>query len=186
MPDLSISNPMVRKAVYAAFGGKCFYTGQPLPQDGFQIDHVIPQMKGGADSFDNYVLSTPRINMRKGATPIGPGASHLVKAVYAPIAEAEFRRLVRENNAAKPPRPHPLLNLGTARTCERILPPGERLEEWIRAWEQYNLNSRRGEYEVKTFRSALQNEKSKLWWQTDFIKYCERRKAVTSNPGQSY
>jgi hypothetical protein len=61
MPDLSISNPMVRKAVYAAVGGKCFYTGQPLPQDGFQIDHVIPQMKGGADSCERRkaVTSNP-------------------------------------------------------------------------------------------------------------------------------
>ncbi len=47
-------------------GNRCQYTGAPLkPEDG-SIDHVVPRSRGGANSWDNCVWASKRINALKG------------------------------------------------------------------------------------------------------------------------
>ena len=30
--------------MFSVFNGKCFYSGQPVQEDGFEIDHVVPRI----------------------------------------------------------------------------------------------------------------------------------------------
>lgn len=46
---------LFRKALYRAFNGQCFWTGNLLDYSNMGIDHVIPKAKGGPDNFLNYV-----------------------------------------------------------------------------------------------------------------------------------
>lgn len=71
----------LRLAIYEAYKGKCFYTGEPVSYIDFQVDHIIPESKkadieiikkrlGLEDDFnvnseENLVPSRPGINLRK-------------------------------------------------------------------------------------------------------------------------
>ena len=55
------------RGIWERDGGVCQYTGRSLrPHEG-SIDHVLPVSRGGANSWENCVLSDRRINSRKGA-----------------------------------------------------------------------------------------------------------------------
>jgi len=60
------NDPTLRKAIYKAFEGKCFYTGRKVSFANMHIDHVVPKSKGSEDSIFNYVLSCSDINLAKG------------------------------------------------------------------------------------------------------------------------
>lgn len=65
MTNIPISNSCLRNAIYGAFEGKCFYTGQPIEKKKMAIDHVLPKNKGGEDNVYNYVLTSKRLNTLK-------------------------------------------------------------------------------------------------------------------------
>lgn len=49
--------------------GECVYTGAPLEPANiaqYEIEHIVPRSKGGADSIFNYVLTTSETNKQKG------------------------------------------------------------------------------------------------------------------------
>ena len=48
-------------------GLNCHYCGRELTIAEVQIDHVIPQVRGGSDSPDNLVVSCSRCNNLKGS-----------------------------------------------------------------------------------------------------------------------
>lgn len=50
-------------------GGICLYTGEGMQEtklDEYQIEHIVPRAKGGADAVINYVLTTQKTNEEKG------------------------------------------------------------------------------------------------------------------------
>jgi 5-methylcytosine-specific restriction endonuclease McrA len=47
-------------------GNKCQYTGKPLTQSTFSLDHVIPRSKGGRDTWENLVSCHKHVNFKKG------------------------------------------------------------------------------------------------------------------------
>lgn len=71
----------LRLAIYEAYQGKCFYTGEPVSYIDFEVDHIIPESLapeienikkrlGLEDDFhinsvENLVPSRPGINLRK-------------------------------------------------------------------------------------------------------------------------
>ena len=71
----------LRLAIYEAYKGKCFYTGEPVSYLDFEVDHVIPEpmeseieiikerlgLEDGLhiNSEENLVPSRPGINLRK-------------------------------------------------------------------------------------------------------------------------
>ena len=73
--------PSLRLAIYEAYKGKCFYTGESVSYIDFEVDHIIPESKesdietikkrlGLEDDFhinsiENLVPSRPGINLRK-------------------------------------------------------------------------------------------------------------------------
>ncbi|MBK1834857.1 HNH endonuclease [Roseibacillus ishigakijimensis] len=59
-------------------GGRCQYTGRVLKAGEGNIDHVIPQSRGGETSWENCVLSDRVVNNRKAArTPQEAGLTLL-------------------------------------------------------------------------------------------------------------
>lgn len=46
-------------------GGECQYTGRKLAPGEGNIDHVVPQSRGGETSWENCVLSDRQVNQRK-------------------------------------------------------------------------------------------------------------------------
>jgi hypothetical protein len=62
---ISISNPLIRDAVYIAYRGKCFFTGRPITREEMVIDHLMPVSKNGKDCFENYVLTFKDLNIGK-------------------------------------------------------------------------------------------------------------------------
>ncbi len=91
----TISNPMVRKAVYKAFKGQCFFTGRPVSEGDMVIDHLVPKSKGGYDSFDNFVLTFKDLNLGKSNKYDGEleRMRWTVKKVYAPKARKIYESL---------------------------------------------------------------------------------------------
>jgi hypothetical protein len=87
LDNTPISNRKLRDAIYDAFEGKCFYTGQPVKKEDMVIDHIRPKDKGGKDSIFNYALTSKRLNAQKN-TKVDDGMIdrmlYIVKLVYAP------------------------------------------------------------------------------------------------------
>ncbi len=103
--NIKISDPLLRKAVYEAFGGKCFYSNRKLSEDNFAVDHFIPSAKGGKDSTDNYVLCCPKLNGKK-SDKLNADSQHfaptlyLLETIFASQIDDIYQKLVK----AKEPR----------------------------------------------------------------------------------
>lgn len=64
--------PLVRpgfgfRGLWLRDGGRCQYSGRRLAPHEADIDHVIPRSRGGANGWENCVISDRAINRRKGA-----------------------------------------------------------------------------------------------------------------------
>ncbi|MGH1467358.1 MAG: HNH endonuclease [Bdellovibrionales bacterium] len=60
--------PVLKRAVYEAFGGKDYYTGESISIREMTIDHVVPKSKGGPNNIFNYVPTVESVNQEKGAS----------------------------------------------------------------------------------------------------------------------
>lgn len=72
------------RAVRARDGGRCQYTGRQLAPGEGNIDHVIPQSRGGPTSWTNCVLSCAKVNSKKAAQTPGEAGLRLVRPPKAP------------------------------------------------------------------------------------------------------
>jgi 5-methylcytosine-specific restriction endonuclease McrA len=72
-------------------GWGCLYCDEVLTERTAQIDHVIPQSKGGSDDISNLALACAFCNRSKGAR-----------------SADEYRAIVRDREANKPPPPRPV------------------------------------------------------------------------------
>lgn len=98
---ISISNPLVREAVFLAYKGCCFYTGRAVKREIMVIDHLHPVSKGGEDSFYNYVLTFQDFNLGKSNktdSELLPRLQYAVDTVYAPRAIKIYERIKLELN----------------------------------------------------------------------------------------
>lgn len=57
-----------RELVYQKYNGRCAYCGCEIALKEMQVDHIIPQRLGGADSLENYNPSCCICNHYKRAT----------------------------------------------------------------------------------------------------------------------
>jgi len=60
--EISKNNICLRKAIFSAYNGKCFYTGRIISFEDIHIDHITPKAMGGKDCVENYVLCCGYIN----------------------------------------------------------------------------------------------------------------------------
>ena len=65
-------------------GGKCQYTGRDLKMGEGNIDHVIPQSRGGETSWENCVLSDRVVNNRKAARTPQEAGLRLLRQPFRP------------------------------------------------------------------------------------------------------
>jgi len=78
MPKLCAKNIWLRD------GGVCQYTGQMLAPGEGDIDHIVPQSRGGATSWENCVLSARKVNNKKAARTPKEAGLQLLKQPIMP------------------------------------------------------------------------------------------------------
>lgn len=66
MPVKKFRGKPSKDAIWVRDGGVDQYTGKPLRREDATIDHVLPQSKGGRDTWENLVTTHKDINSRKG------------------------------------------------------------------------------------------------------------------------
>lgn len=97
------NNPHLRQAIFKAFRGKCFYTGQSLTLETMEIDHIFPKSKGGKNCISNYVLCSKQANLVKKARvnrSIVQGVIYYNSITYAPKVLRIYNKLCSQ----KPPK----------------------------------------------------------------------------------
>ncbi len=85
--DVPVHRPrLCARNIWLRDGGRCQYTGRRLSQHEGNIDHVIPQSRGGSTSWENCVLACRKINTRKAdRTPAEAGLT-LMRTPFTPRA----------------------------------------------------------------------------------------------------
>jgi 5-methylcytosine-specific restriction endonuclease McrA len=69
---------LTRKNLMIRDGFQCQYCGHRPSQRDLNLDHVIPRSRGGADSWENLVVSCRSCNLKKGRrTPVEAGMALL-------------------------------------------------------------------------------------------------------------
>lgn len=69
-----------RRNLFARDRNQCQYCGRLFPTSDLSIDHVLPRMQGGRDSWENLVCACIRCNARKGGrTPEQAGVKLIRK-----------------------------------------------------------------------------------------------------------
>jgi hypothetical protein len=91
LPD----EPLLRKAIFVAFDGCCFYSGRPLEIDDFHIDHVVPVASGGENAICNYVASCHQINLSKSDRHNGK-FSEVVRGIVSLIYAPKVMRILKD------------------------------------------------------------------------------------------
>jgi len=96
---MATTDPKLRKAIFKAHKGKCFYSGRTLDPKNFHIDHVMPDAAGGAWHHDNYVPCCPIINVQKSDSynaELVERMHFIIKTVYSPKVERIMKTMRRE------------------------------------------------------------------------------------------
>lgn len=83
---INIQDEDFRRVLYIAYGGKCFYTSEPLDKNNFHIDHIIPKSKGGKNTVANCVPCIPEYNLQK-SDKLLPNSQNIVDGVLSFHAE---------------------------------------------------------------------------------------------------
>jgi 5-methylcytosine-specific restriction endonuclease McrA len=73
-----------RKNIYDRDGNRCQYCGRRFEPKELNLDHVIPQVKGGKTTWDNVVCSCIKCNMKKGNKSLKEAGMKLIKKPRKP------------------------------------------------------------------------------------------------------
>lgn len=73
-----------RKNIYDRDGNRCQYCGKRFEAKELNLDHVIPQEKGGKTSWENIVCSCIKCNMKKGNKSLKQAGMKLIKKPRKP------------------------------------------------------------------------------------------------------
>lgn len=79
-------------------GGRCQYTGRMLNREEGNIDHILPQSRGGATSWENCVLACRKINTRKADRTPSEAGLHLIREPKTPRAVPITLTLTNQHN----------------------------------------------------------------------------------------
>lgn len=64
-----------RRNIYARDGNRCQYCGENFSTKELTIDHVVPRVQGGANTWENMVCACVKCNARKGGRT--PDQAHM-------------------------------------------------------------------------------------------------------------
>jgi 5-methylcytosine-specific restriction endonuclease McrA len=84
MPVKYFKGKPSKDAIYNRDKGICQYSGKKLDRHNATVDHVIPRSRGGADSWENFVLCSKDINSKKGNKLNSEIGLNLLKEPSAP------------------------------------------------------------------------------------------------------
>jgi 5-methylcytosine-specific restriction endonuclease McrA len=71
---------LTRRNIFARDRNRCQYCGKTFPTSELSLDHVVPRVQGGDNSWENIVCSCVRCNARKGGrTPTQARMSLITK-----------------------------------------------------------------------------------------------------------
>lgn len=73
-----------RHSVFERDRNRCQYCGRLLPRSQLTIDHVMPQSRGGKDSWENLVVACMGCNVRKGSRTPGEANMPLLREPVRP------------------------------------------------------------------------------------------------------
>lgn len=95
MPVKKFKGKPSKDAIWIRDEGIDQYTGKPLRREDATIDHVVPQSKGGHDSWENLVTTHRDINSEKGNKSNSEAGLKLIRAPKVP-APVPISLLIRE------------------------------------------------------------------------------------------
>lgn len=95
MPVKKFKGKPSKDAIWIRDEGIDQYTGMPLRREDATIDHVVPQSKGGHDSWENLVTTHRDINSEKGNKSNSEAGLKLIRAPKVP-APVPISLLIRE------------------------------------------------------------------------------------------
>ena len=95
MPKKMFRGKPSKEAIWIRDGGVDQYTGKRLKRNDGTIDHVLPQSKGGKDTWENLVLTDKKINSEKGNQLNHEVGLRLIRQPKAP-SPMPLSQLIRE------------------------------------------------------------------------------------------
>lgn len=95
MPKKTFRGKPSKEAIWIRDNGTDQYTGKKLRREDATIDHVVPQSKGGRDTWENLVTTHKKINSEKGNKFNNEAGLHLIKMPRAP-APMPLSAMIRE------------------------------------------------------------------------------------------
>jgi len=73
-----------RRNIYARDGSRCQYCGKHFPTRELTLDHVLPRVQGGENSWTNLVCACVRCNARKGGRTPSEAGMRLLRTPVKP------------------------------------------------------------------------------------------------------
>ena len=95
MPVKKFKGKPSKDAIWHRDGGIDQYTGKLLKREDATIDHVLPQSKGGKDTWENLVTTHRDINSEKGNSLNDEAGLKLIRVPKAPLP-VPLSMLIRE------------------------------------------------------------------------------------------
>jgi 5-methylcytosine-specific restriction endonuclease McrA len=111
-----LENKGLREAIHAREAGFCFYCLRRVEDDEKTLDHVVPQVDGGGNSYRNLVSCCAECNSCKG----GKSAGDFLRRLYREgrLAAGELTERLRALQALAAGKLRPVLDrTGTAMPC---------------------------------------------------------------------
>lgn len=73
-----------RRNIYARDGNRCQYCGRPFSTRELTLDHVVPRVQGGENSWTNLVCACVKCNARKGGRTPSQANMRLIRSPKQP------------------------------------------------------------------------------------------------------
>ena len=84
MPFKYFKGKPTKQQIYLRDQGICQYTGKKIDKNTATIDHVLPKSRGGADNWNNMVLCSRDINLKKGNKLNSEVSLNLLRTPFTP------------------------------------------------------------------------------------------------------
>ena len=74
-----------RRNIYARDSNRCQYCGKHFSTKELTLDHVVPRVQGGGNSWENLVCACVRCNARKGGRTPSEAGIRLIRPAVKPL-----------------------------------------------------------------------------------------------------
>lgn len=98
MPIKKFKNIPSKNDIFIRDGGVCQYTGQKINKSNGTIDHVIPKSKGGQNSWNNLVLCSKDVNLKKSNKSLAECGLKLLTTPKKPVSVPIYKSILEMNH----------------------------------------------------------------------------------------